>query len=100
MEKLSDFRNPRTLCQHEMMNQSSNSKWCDCIDSDATFSDIRSSYRTFSQDLERKSPCTEQESNAFIRLIVEFLKDPDIRAKWSVKSDRQNDAPESVKRNN
>jgi hypothetical protein len=57
------------------------------LDPDATFSEIKNSYQTLSslnfQIETQKSECSPH-PNVFIRLLTEFLRDPDIKAQWAV----------------
>ena len=54
--------------------------------SDATFSDMRIAYHSVSKELRNQTQKSERMSkeNHIIRLLANFLEDPDIRARWEV----------------
>ena len=57
------------------------------LDSDATFSEIKNSYQTLSSlkfHMETQISESSPQPNVFIRLLTEFLHDPDIKAQWTV----------------
>ena len=54
---------------------------------DATFSDIRNSYQTLSFlkfQMETQKPESSPQNNVYLRLLTQFLRDPDITAQWAV----------------
>ena len=54
---------------------------------DTTFSDIRKSYQSLSSllyQMETQKYEHPQQNNVFLKLLTEFLCDPDIKAQWAV----------------
>jgi hypothetical protein len=57
------------------------------LDPDATFSEIKNSYQTLSSQklhMETEKSESSPHPNVFLRLLTEFLRDPDIKAQWAV----------------
>lgn len=50
------------------------------LDPNATFSDIRASYQQISEDFRK---ARGGNANVMIRLLAEFLHDPDVRTRWN-----------------
>jgi hypothetical protein len=57
------------------------------LDPDATFSEIRNSYQSIPSlkfQMDMLKPESSPQPNAYLRLLTEFLRDPDIKAQWAV----------------
>ena len=57
------------------------------LDSDATFSDIRNSYQSLPSpkfQMEAYKFESSSQNHVYLRLLTQFLRDPDIRAQWDV----------------
>ena len=71
------------------------------ISSDATFSDLRNAYRKLPIEFRKESSPRDarSEKNILVRLLQEFLHDPDIQARWNAEDSGSIQEPEGQIRN-
>ncbi len=62
------------------------------LDPDATFSEIRNSYQALSSlklKTDMEIPESSPHLSVYLRLLTEFLRDPDIKAQWAANTTHQ-----------